>query len=541
MSTNVSAIVLRFRDKGEDITSTINAHKEIINGTGGYVWWGWWAKDYENAPKDYFNDIDEKIKKSRQFKVFLLHTKQKKIYLAKCTEIKFSINEENDLIDSPEPEKTPSYYSSTKAKLWLKFTEISEYNTSDLCEKYSFIADSPQFFNNKDTDMSDIKRNNLYVAFDGCKVSGIDDFLIQKRTIWFLRNQRKNDEVTPVNDWKPLQDNYASHYVRTPHTSLLLLSDLHFSSTDAQKHNFALEDNHIEKQTLLNAILDIVKKNKIEIGGVLIAGDLTFIPCEEDFNLAAEFIEDLISELNIKTSQIAIVPGNHDISYDDSRDETEDIVYASEKSKEAYRKFYKRIFHVEANEYLCGSKRIILGNGLPIEIICANSSVLQQEKDLFVQGMIGRHQLQYTINQMDLKRDVKTYIYRVFLMHHHLIAANFMKTPEKKKRYSTLLDSGQVQRFLKDYDVNLVIHGHEHEGIGMSLCPHTTLTPEKSKKVDIIGLGSAGSSDLCSNVNNSFGILDFSNYGEVKYIRYDIVPNGNNDYDSRYEYSFSID
>ena len=532
---SIAAVVLRFRDKGEDNNDTIKAHRAIID-TSQHVWWGWWAKDYENAPLDYFKQIEKKITEGEKFEIFLFHTKIQKFYKASCNKIQYNTADGSSVISSPEPEYTPEYYRSTKVKLWLRFTDIEECDFSILTRNYSFAKDSTQFFANLEDSTND-KKNNLYVSFEGCKVSDIEDFLIQKRTIWFLKKQNKSDGATPVQEWKPLQDNFASHYAKTPHTKILLLSDLHFSSKKPEKHNFPLNIGNPQDYTLISSIIDIISEKKIEVGGIIIAGDFTFIPCEEDFDLAADFIEELISKLHIKTSQVAIVPGNHDIAFDENNADSEKIEYASDASKEMYKNFYRRIYHVEPNEFLCCSKRIILGNGLPIEIICANSSVLQQEEDFFVQGMIGRRQLQLLANQMDLKRNIKTYTYRIFVMHHHLVAANYLKTPEKKKQYSALLDSGQVQKFLNEYNISLVIHGHEHENIGIALSSHMT---QNNKKTEIIGLGSAGSSDLCPNVNNSFGILDFSEYGRVKYESYDIIPNGNVSDAPRIEYSFEV-
>ena len=532
---NITAIVLRFRDKGEDNNDTIKAHKAIID-TSQHVWWGWWAKDYENAPLDYFKQIEKKIRDKERFVIFLFHTKIRKFYKASCNEIQYNTTDGSSVISSPEPDCTPEYYRSTKVKLWLKFTDIAECDFSILTSSYSFAKDSTQLFANMEDNNSD-KKNNLYVSFEGCKVSSEDDFLIQKRTIWFLKKQNKSDEATPVQEWKPLLDNFASHYAKTPHTKILLLSDLHFSLKNSNKHNFPLNTDDPQDYTLIDSIMEIINEKRIEVGGIIIAGDFTFIPCEDDFDLAADFVEELVSRLHIKTSQVAIVPGNHDIAFDKNNADSDKIEFASDESKEMYKNFYRRIYHVEPNEYLCCSKRIILGNGLPIEIICANSSVLQQEEDYFVQGMIGRQQLQLLTNQMDLKRNIKTYTYRIFVMHHHLVVANYLKTPEKKKQYSALLDSGQVQRFLNEYNISLVIHGHEHENIGIALSSHLS---QNNRKTEIIGLGSAGSSDLCSNVNNSFGILDFSEYGKVTYESYEIIPNGNVSISPKIQYSFEL-
>lgn len=181
----INAIVLRFRDKGENVVDTIEEHVEYIKKIG-CVWWGWWAKDHELSPHDYFSIIDKNItSKSSSFKIFLLHTKTKKLYEAICTEIKYSMKSEDSKILTPNPEATPLYYNKVNAKLWLKFTNISESSQSLLLENhYSFLPDSKHFFS------TERKENHLIASFADCKVSRIDEFTLQDRTIWFLRKQK---------------------------------------------------------------------------------------------------------------------------------------------------------------------------------------------------------------------------------------------------------------------------------------------------------------------------------------------------------------
>ena len=63
-ANDIAAIVLRFRDKG-DVKSTIESHQKIIDEKKS-VWWGWWAKDYENIPKEYFEDFKNKLKSGKK-------------------------------------------------------------------------------------------------------------------------------------------------------------------------------------------------------------------------------------------------------------------------------------------------------------------------------------------------------------------------------------------------------------------------------------------------------------------------------------------
>ena len=521
----INAIVLRFRDKGENVVDTIEEHVEYIKKIG-YVWWGWWAKDHELSPHDYFSIIDKNItSKSSSFKIFLLHTKTKKLYEAICTEIKYSMKSEDSKILTPNPEATPSYYNKVNAKLWLKFTKISESSQSLLLENhYSFLPDSKHFFS------TERKENHLIASFADCKVSRIDEFTLQDRTIWFLRKQKNSDRDTNIDEWLPLPDNFPKHHThaRQGAYKFLVLSDLHF--TKDSQHNFSLNDNtDYEKITLLESLENAISKPNIggydTIAGIIIAGDFVFHPTSEEFDLAKNFVKELLERAGLKPEQLAIVPGNHDIAYlrpDKSSAKTDTPGKATPEATKPFSEFYESIFNASANNYLCSSRKIKLPNGLQVEIICVNSCILQQEEDNFVQGYVGEAQWDEIKTQLNLQPDVQTYAYRILLLHHHLMSTSiYSEKPLKGKNYNILLDAGSVSHNVRKYNIKLVVHGHGHESGHDYSAPRKKIGEVSApNSYDVISMGSAGSSDLPSGEKNTFGILDFSVFGKVKFEKY---------------------
>lgn len=530
----ISAIVLRFRDKGEDVNDTIKEHCDYI-ANKKYVWWGWWAKDYELPPYDYFDEISDCIQSNKQdFKIFLLHTKSKVLYEAKCTAIKYSDNRESGSdgsIQTPDPDATPSYYNKASAKLWLRFISIKECTDNSVLfnNTYSFLADSDLFFS-KPGKWSD---NHLVASFKNCKVSQIEEFLVQQRTIWFLRSQADSDSDTRIDEWLPLPGNFAQHHARARQGAykLLVLSDLHFCKDS--HHNFHVGSKRSrEKLTLIQALQNQIAGPGIGgidgIAGVLIAGDFVFRPTAEEFKIAKDFIKELLDTLRLKPEQLAIVPGNHDIAYlgssTDPVDGDDIPPEACDEAKMLYREFYESIYNATPNHYLCGCRRIMLPNHLPIEIICVNSCVLQQEKDSFVQGYVGEFQWDDIKTQLNMKPDIKTYAYRILLIHHHLTSTSiYSEKPRKDKNYNILLDAGSVSHNVRKYNIKLVVHGHGHEsGYDYSAPRKKNNEASAPNSYDIISMGSAGSNDLPPGEKNTFGILDFSEFGKVRYEKYEL-------------------
>lgn len=524
----IDAIVLRFRDKGVNVTDTIEEHKKIINSFG-YVWWGWWAKDHENTPVRYFKSIRDKIINGK-CAIFLLNTKTKKVYEATCSQFLFSEKDTEANLSCPEKEKTPSYYNDKELKLWLRLTKIEEVIPGRLIGSvYSFCKDDPTLFQKA------VKNNHYFAAFSNCKVTDIEELVTQRRTIWFLKKQQPNDSVVNLSEWAPIPVNFAKHHthVGSDAHKILLLSDLHFTNLlddhGKNRHNFRTENDDSEEElSLLQAIEFVVERSNIDgfskIAGVIISGDFVFIPNENEFEIAKKFIRGLLEKANLKVQQLAIVPGNHDIAYgDDYSSGAKAPKTAGTEETKSYRDFYEDIYSVDPDELLCGCKKLRLPNGLNVDIICVNSCVYAQEPDYLVQGYVGEKQWNKIATELNLQPNKQTYDYRILVMHHHLMNTSiYSERPEPKKNYNVLLDAGSVSYKVRANNIKLVLHGHGHEGGSDCSAPRKSSNSSARNVYDVISLGSAGSSDLPPGESNTIGVLDFSELGKVCFSRYSL-------------------
>ena len=86
---------------------------------------------------------------------------------------------------------------------------------------------------------------------------------------------------------------------------------------------------------------------------------------------------------------------NHDLKFsDDPADKTKPITVFDNESSAAYAAFYQDKFYLAPNEYLSCGKRFLLANVIPVDIVCLNSSYLQQLKHAFQgHGFIGDEQM----------------------------------------------------------------------------------------------------------------------------------------------------
>jgi 3',5'-cyclic AMP phosphodiesterase CpdA len=243
-------LILRFRDITSD--GTVAVHQQLITSSG-HVWWGWWKKDPEPSRLAELAEVQERMR-SGALAMGVFDRSTKKFYSATGVECVFSTNP----ISSPEPAKTPSYYSTDKVPAWFKFTTIDEIDESAFIVRF---APPPT------------GEGTLF-------------------PVW--RGQRPN-----VGKTDPL---------RLKTSTLLHLSDIHLGS------DYGFPSVAAPGQTPL---LDIIER---DIRGetpsvVVVSGDIT---THADANVLQDeglrFLKALSTRLGVPPEQFIIVPGNHDIA-----------------------------------------------------------------------------------------------------------------------------------------------------------------------------------------------------------------------------------
>ena len=122
-------LILRFRDITND--GTIESHQRLIT-SAGHVWWGWWKKDSEPSRLAELEEISAHVRNG-DLAIGLFDRSTKKFYSATMIECVFS----ESPIPSPEPAKTPSYYSTEKVPAWFKLTTIDETDERTFIDRFA--------------------------------------------------------------------------------------------------------------------------------------------------------------------------------------------------------------------------------------------------------------------------------------------------------------------------------------------------------------------------------------------------------------------
>ncbi len=116
MSAERLALMLRFRDLVTEPGGNIAEHRRIMK-LRGYVWWGWWARQIERAPRGALADLFRED--GRATEVLLFDSGMMRLYRTAATRVVVAPSHLG--LNSPDFEATPDYYVRGRYPAWFRF------------------------------------------------------------------------------------------------------------------------------------------------------------------------------------------------------------------------------------------------------------------------------------------------------------------------------------------------------------------------------------------------------------------------------------
>lgn len=470
---NFKTIILRFRDLSIADGETISLHKTIIEEKGD-VWWGWWKKPLEKTPIENFGALNS-IAANDTLEILLVDSGQHKLYKAVCSEIKSY----RDKVQSPDADKTPSYYNSERYTAWFKFSSIDECD-NDYLKQFTYV-NVDNLFEANEAD---------YSSFENKVINSIDELVQQERTVWFIRDRLDTDldyKIVLLNSEHVQPTHFSERYHQSCGDSFLWLSDLHLADT-----SFCFEKKPTSK-TLSSHIQDVVKKTNNTIAGLIITGDITSGAQKIGFDRGLQLLKDLGSCYSLNSENIAMCPGNHDFSYhkNDLNNDEQPCALLPEYAI-AYSDFYKMIYKINPNSFFASGKKILLSSGITVDIACLNSLYLQQYPNFRGHGYISEEQLSYVKKEMGWDNRQTENTIRIAIMHHHYLPTCKVEKIDIKKPSSVVYDANRLMGWLIENDVKVLLHGHKHTSFHAYLNYPSKNQDENNKRkgIAVLGLGS---------------------------------------------------
>lgn len=524
MHDQPTTIVLRFRDLITSPGGTIENHNRIA-GPNGHVWWGWWNKSGETIPDAVFRELNQISTSGQGLRVLLFDSGRDLLFETNCKSVVWDNNHAR--IPSPEKAMTPEYYSGQRYFAWFKFSIINQISqTKDELNKLTYVR-VDEFFEQKPS---------KYSSFYGKRVYDADELRQQDRTIWFVRPFNQNadhtHEVRLLDAQQIAPTHFKPDFARSQSRHLLWISDLHFSLDN--HHSFPLESTPATKD-LGQAIEDSAKSHEIfDFAGVLISGDITWKADAAEFEQAVNFCRRIArSPSTLDNYRFAVCPGNHDLAFSDEPANKMAAVndkVVPEVARAGFSKFYSEFFYLSPNSYLSSGRRYLLGDAVPVEVICLNSSLIEQKQGWFQgHGFVGQDQLDHAEEQFGWGSTANSAPrpIRIVVIHHHLMPVHYREIPVGGMPYSVALDAEAITQWVVKHRVDLVLHGHMHKEFYAKVsrpCGSNSENTSSWHTFYVLGLGSSGVGQHHRKGPNMMGILSFEKeFVNVSFVTVDPV------------------
>lgn len=477
-------VALRFRDFGVD---TIAEHNAVV-AANGQVWWGWWNKPDEKTPRAVLGAFQNEIDEHGFLQIFLVDSGGERLFSARLGAIAVDPLTESPA-DPTDRQLVPGYYRERPFKVWFRFDSEIELHPSETITGFSYDEVPPdQFVLDASSD-----------AFDNKRVWSLREMLDRRhRTMYFLRPAVAEDSTHEVRlDAPPAPAPFQPRIFESDSNYLAFFSDLHLSE---DHHAFALEPA-AGNPDLVTVLDDDVRTGLSDVrpAAVVLSGDLTWRANTSEFELARQFVSKLRSAWDLSLEhQVLAIPGNHDITHVEADPDTplidapEPGQVADEGAEAAYRAFVSQALKFNANSFMSMGRRILLANGVPVDVLALNSCRLEQAAYAGY-GFVGRDQVIAAFSEMGWRVGGESGPrLRVLVLHHHVLPV----VPLERlgaDRYSLTLDAGELLHVALEYGVDLIVHGHQHQpfvGTFSRAVPGSPYSPRR--RVVAHGAGSIG-------------------------------------------------
>lgn len=294
--------------------------------------------------------------------------------------------------------------------------------------------------------------------------------------------QRIRGYSEPVN--KPWADDIR-RILESKLVNILHLSDIH------EGKFFAYNNLVVNKTTLLKELCKRVEN----VDFVVISGDLSSTNSDEDYRNARELLNLLKGDLGLSSNQFVFTPGNHDRDRDcmDTRLFFRYIHFVNQfySSDFSYNSILEYPSEMLSDDYT--SQQSVFDNLISISafpaqrtIIVSMNSVNPRDKSEYLTrtcfaeenakcgllsgGEISSEQIQNVknkLNQMFRKYPETESYARIATFHHNVFEPSHI---EQFTWCPTILNEGNLMRFLTDYGFRFILHGHLHYAENYVFC-----------------------------------------------------------------------
>jgi 3',5'-cyclic AMP phosphodiesterase CpdA len=300
--------------------------------------------------------------------------------------------------------------------------------------------------------------------------------------------------------------------------TIVHLSDLHFGPT----HRFGSQataggDRVAGGQSLLDSLkadLAAVLTNETpDLSApilITVTGDLTNAASLDQFRDAGAFIVGLEKFLEDWTGRTVIVPGNHDVLWE--QPDIEDRLsawrgFARDRLKKDVVGLPEHPFALVLDDYAASHGTIIAAIN--------SAGFVEKNKPDQNRGRISDDGIEDLDEQLKALPENDDSL-RIALVHHHPILIPDLV--EGGRGYDAIVDAGNLLRILRRHGFHMILHGHKHLPFHFSedsRAAYSTREPREQRPILVVCGGSVGSTELSDRMKAP---TNFYNIIHVKWL-----------------------
>ncbi len=257
-----------------------------------------------------------------------------------------------------------------------------------------------------------------------------------------------------------------------------------------------------------------------------VTGDFTQEAMSDEFHRAHKFLEHLTTRRLLDTSispkHLFLVPGNHDVLYNEKVAETRFQPYCT---------FYNKLLsrhrplvqpHEAANLtqlHCCLEERLLVAE--------INSCLhVEKETEEESRGQIDLAAIAKLRRDLaDAQHETKDFI-KIALVHHHPVLLPSLVEPGRG--YDAVVNAGSLLRLLRDNGFHLILHGHKHYPQVFTFDPDSAWSSEETTPQLIVVGGSCGSQGLPpgNRSSNTYNVITVKWDPNARHARTQVITRG---------------
>jgi 3',5'-cyclic AMP phosphodiesterase CpdA len=303
---------------------------------------------------------------------------------------------------------------------------------------------------------------------------------------------------------------------------ILHLSDIHYGKYHRFSAPVGPDGSRLSDRGIPTLLESLQSDWKSTVAGcpvvVAVTGDLAQDAKQDEIDAARTFLEDLtngpVLGEPVQRDRLFVVPGNHDVIFDEK---------IKERRWQPYCSFYHDFFRRETSARVPEDLNRVhdRSKDLGIIVVELNSCVhIVKDSPDEMRGQIDRGSIAAVEEQLKkIKRSALDHSVRIALIHHHVVLLPALL--EANRGYDAVLYGNDLLRILRRYRFHLVLHGHKHYPHVFSYDPASAWVKARTPPMLIVAGGSVASTqfpvpDIGSNTYNRIMVTWNPAVGEMR-------------------------